>query len=58
MLKVLAITLLTQWVSDMCRDNGENSLAGITEFGAKITVTVLVLPLFETVIKLVGGIIK
>ena len=58
MLKVLAITLITQGVSDICRDNGESALAGITEFSAKVTVAVLVLPLFETVIGLVGGIVK
>ena len=58
MLKVLALTLLTQAVSDMCRDNGQNALAGVCEFGAKAAVAVLVLPLFETVIKIVGGIVK
>ncbi len=58
MLKALAITLLTQCVSNICRDNGENALAGVCEFGAKAVVAALVLPLFETVIKLVGGIVK
>lgn len=58
MLKVLAITLLTQFVSDICRDNGENALAGMTETAAKIVVITLVLPLFETVITIVGGLIK
>ena len=58
MLKVLAITLLTQLISDACRDNGENAIAGVTEFDAKIIVISLVMPLFETVLKLVGGIVK
>jgi len=58
MLKVLAITLLTQLVSDICRDNGENALADITETAAKVIVISLVLPLFETVINIVDGLIK
>lgn len=58
MLKVLAITLLTQTVSDICRDNGENALAGVTEFSSKVIVVSLILPLFETVISIVGGIVK
>ena len=58
MLRVLAITLLTRLVSDICRENGENALAGVTEFCAKIAVTVLVLPIFETVITLVSGLIQ
>ena len=58
MLKVLAITLLTQALSDICRDNGENALAGVTEFSSKIIVVSLILPLFETVISIVDGIVK
>lgn len=58
MLKVLAITLLTQIVSDICRDNGENALAGVTEFSTKIVLITMVLPLFETIIKIVGGFLK
>ena len=58
MLRVLAITLLTRLVSDICRDNGENALAGVTEFTAKIAVTALVLPVFETVITIVSGLIQ
>ena len=58
MLKVLAITLLTQFVSDICRDNGENALASMTEAVAKIVVISLILPLFETVISIVGGLVK
>ena len=58
MLKVLSITLITQLVGDLCRDNGENALAGATEFGAKIIVVSMVLPLFEMIITIVGGFLK
>lgn len=58
MIKVLAITLLTQLISSICRDNGESALALATETAAKITVIALVMPLFETVIKIVNGLVK
>lgn len=58
MLKVLAITLATQLVSDVCRDNGETALASMTETAAKILVIALVLPLFETIITIVAGLVK
>lgn len=58
MLKVLGITLITQFVSDVCRDNGENALASMTETAAKIIVVSIILPLFETVITIVSGLVK
>ena len=58
MLKVLGITLMTQLISDICRDNGENALASVIEISAKLIVVVLVLPLFEAIISIVGGILK
>ncbi len=58
MFKILAVTLITQAVSDICRDNGENALASACEFGAKAVVLTLVFPLFEAVIDTVGGMVK
>lgn len=58
MLKVLGITLVTQFVVDICRDNGENALASMTEAVAKILVVSMVLPLFETIISIVSGLVK
>lgn len=58
MLKALGITLVTQFVADICRDNGENALAGVTEIVAKIAVIAMLLPLFETIIGVVGGLLK
>ena len=58
MLKVLGITVITQFVADICRDNGENALATATETAAKISIMVLILPLFETVISIVNGLVK
>jgi stage III sporulation protein AD len=58
MLKVLGIILITQFVSDVCRDNGENALASLTEISAKIVVIAIIMPLFETVISIVSGLVK
>ncbi len=58
MLKVLAITLAAQLVSDVCRDNGESALASMTETAVKILVIALVLPVFETIITIVTGLVK
>ena len=58
MLKVLAITLMTQLVANFCRDNGETALAGATELCAKAAVIALVLPVFESVIMIVSGLLQ
>lgn len=57
MIKVLGITLISQFVSDLCRDSGENALANIVEISSKIIVIVMILPLFETILKIVTGLI-
>ena len=58
MLKVLAITLLTQLIANFCRDSGETALAGATELCAKAAVIDLVLPVFESVITIVSGLLQ
>ena len=58
MLKALGITILTQFVADICRDNGESALASITETASKIAVVTMLLPLFQSVISIVGGLLK
>ena len=58
MMKVLGIVIITQFTADLCRDCGENSLASQTETAAKIIVISMILPLFETVIKIVAGFLE
>jgi len=58
MMKVLGITLIAQFTSDMCRDAGENTLASQTETAAKIIVILMVLPLFETVLNIITGLLE
>lgn len=58
MLKVLGIILIAQIMSDICRDNGESAIASTVEICAKIIVISLILPLFETILSLVIGLLK
>lgn len=58
MLKVLGISIVTQVVCDICRDNGESALASQTEIASKIMVLAMLLPLFRTVIQIVTGLVK
>jgi stage III sporulation protein AD len=58
MLKILIISLLSQFVSDICRDSGENALANQSEIASKIIIIILTLPLFESVINIVTGLLK
>lgn len=55
MFKVLGIALITQIISDLCRDCGESALAGQTEVAAKIFIVALILPLLQAVAKVITG---
>lgn len=58
MIKILGISLIAQFVVDLCRDAGENALASQTETASKIIILIMTLPLFETVINIVTGLLK
>ncbi len=58
MVKILGISLLGQFVIDLCKDSGEGALATQTEIATKIIILSMTLPLFETVIKIVTGLLK
>ena len=58
MLKILGISMIAQLLSDLCRDNGENTLANQTELSAKIIILVTALPLFTTIMAIMIGMLK
>lgn len=58
MVKILGITLITQFVIDLCRDSGENALASQTEITSKIIILIMIMPLFEAVMNVVAGLLK
>lgn len=55
MFKVLGIALITQIISDICKDSGESTLAGQTEVAAKILIVTLILPLLQVVVEVITG---
>ena len=58
MLKILGISMIAQLLSDLCRDNGENTLANQTGLSAKIIILVTALPLFTTIMDIMIGMLK
>ena len=56
--KILGISMIAQLLSDLCRDNGENTLANQTELSAKIIILVTALPLFTTIMDIMIGMLK
>lgn len=58
MLKILGIVILSQFMSNICRDNGESALASMVEISTKILVISMLMPLFELIINLVLGMLK
>lgn len=58
MVKILGITLITQFIIDLCKDSGENALATQTEIASKIVILIMVMPLFEAVMNVVAGLLK
>lgn len=58
MIKTLGICIITQIVSDMCIDAGEKAMSTIVETGAKVTIIAMMMPLFETLINIISGIVK
>lgn len=47
LIKVLGITLITQVLSDMCRDSGDTAAATKLEFAGKVIITVVSLPVIK-----------
>lgn len=56
--KALGICWLTQFASDICRDCGEAAISSAAEVFGKIQLMVLSLPLFESLIDVVMGILE
>jgi stage III sporulation protein AD len=58
LIKVIGITYVTQFATDICRDNGYAAIAGQIEIFCKITIAAISLPivlsLFQTVTKCIG----
>lgn len=51
LIKTAGICALCSFTADCCRDNGQQSLASRVELGARITIILTALPLFENILE-------
>lgn len=56
-LKAVGIVLLAQIARDVCKDAGQNALAGQVELAARVLVMVAALPLFQQLLELISGLL-
>lgn len=52
LLKVIGICYLTDFAAELCRDFGQNSLAGKVEMVGKIAIVALCLPLVDSLLEI------
>jgi len=57
-IKVLGITVITQVISDMCRDSGDTAAATKLEFAGKVIITAVSLPVIKGFVSYVAGLVK
>jgi stage III sporulation protein AD len=51
-LKALGISFIVQIAADICKDFGQNSLAGKVEFAGKAAILIIVMPVLQSVINM------
>lgn len=56
-IKALGIATVTQFASDICKDNGSSALAGNIEFAGKLLMLVSAVPIIRSLIELTVRII-
>ena len=57
-LKVIGIAYITQFGAELCRDAGENAIASKIEFGGKVMIVTLSMPILYSFLDVVNSIIK
>lgn len=57
-LKVIGIAYITQFGAEICRDAGENAIASKIEFGGKVMIVTLSMPILYSFLDVVNSIIK
>ncbi len=58
LIKALGIALITQFATDLCKDNGETALAGQVEFAGKVIILGVSLPILRGIAQLILGIVE
>lgn len=57
-IKIIGISILTQFVSDFCEDSGNKSLANTLQFAGKVTISFFAIPVYLKVFKVLEQILK
>lgn len=58
MLKLLGISVAAQFLTSLCSDMGENALSNQLELYSKVFMLVVSMPLFESVLNIISGLVK
>ena len=58
LLKILAIAYLTDLMSQVCRDAGENGIASKTEMAGKIFILYVSLPVFTSILSMIDILLR
>lgn len=58
MLKVIGTAYLAQFAADLCRDAGENAVAGKVELAGRVLILALCLPVLMSILEMVGSILS
>ena len=58
LLKILAIAYLTDLISQVCRDAGENGIASKTEMAGKIFILYASLPVFTSILSMIDILLR
>lgn len=56
-LKITGIAYIVQTASDLCKDAGENALAGKVELGGKLMICASALPAVRSLMELIAGLL-
>lgn len=57
-IKMIGAAYVTCFASEICRDAGENAVAGKIEFGGKILIISMSMPILESLLSLVSDLIN
>ena len=58
LLKILAIAYLTDLISQVCRDAGENGIASKTEMAGKIFILYVSIPVFTSILSMIDILLR
>jgi stage III sporulation protein AD len=58
LLRIVGIAYVTEFISEICRDAGENAIASKLEIAGKLTILTMAIPIMVSVMKLLTTVIR